>query len=159
MTSFAATQHILDTYLYLTWEIVSKEGSQINVNEAFTVRFTIENKADRDALGSPHLIFENVHLRIKPTDYASLITRGTRTTTRGTVFPFPQQTLHATQSTSMDIEFKAERNMADEGWWPWVVDQTLGGLEKIADVRIYADFRAVEGKTDPKSLNVEIDSD
>ncbi len=52
MTSFAATQHILDTYLYLTWEIVSKEGSQINVNEAFTVRFTIENKADRDALGA-----------------------------------------------------------------------------------------------------------
>ena len=159
MTSFAALQNILDTYLTLNWEVVTKEGSQINVNETFTIRFTLENKADRDALGHPHLIFENCSLRVDPTDYSSMVTTGIGQGIHGYEIPFPQQTLRAQQSTFVDVELKAEQNMADAGWWPWIVDNLLGSLEKIADINVFADIRTENGRTTLMRMNVEVESE
>ena len=159
MTSFAALQNIFDTYLALSWQVVTKEGSQINVNETFTIRFTLENKADRDGLGDPHLIFENCSLRVDPTDYSSMVTTGIRQGTDGYEIPFPDQSLRAQQSTFVDVELKAEKNMADEGWWPWIVDNLPGSLEKVADINVFADIRTERGHTTLQSMNVEIESD
>jgi hypothetical protein len=96
------------SYLRLTSRVVSKVGNQINVGEKFTLKFTASNAAyAANLVGKPRIVFDNPRIYVKGTAYAEPVT--------GTAWHnLPDTKLFPGESTSVNIEFKAKKDL---GWW------------------------------------------
>lgn len=90
----------LRRFLRLTSRVVSKHGEFINVDEKFTLRFTVTNAAYSPNTSRPAIVFRNVKVSVAGTSNAVPVAGpGTHN--------FPQQTLHPGESSHVDIEFRA----------------------------------------------------
>jgi hypothetical protein len=116
-------------YLSIQAELISvSEGQVINVGDTFTIRFTVKNNAHNKWYDDqPLIVFQDLMISVYETDWASPLNK---------VYyqPLPIELLAMTESTSIDIEFKASKAIEDIlPWWP--LDE-----EKYAMVKLYANL-------------------
>ena len=114
------------SYLRLTSRVISKVGDQVNISEKFTIRFTVSNTAYPNYVEQPAIVFKNPYIYVEGTEYAEIIPEGPCTK------KFPDTLLKPGESSSVDIEFKAKKDIA--GW----VDIYL--TERVARAWIHADL-------------------
>ncbi len=114
------------SYLRLTVRVVSKHGSEINVDEKFTLRFSGSNSAyAANIVEQPRIIFLNAKVYVQGTEFAS-VTGG------NSWHDLPDGTLWPGESSHVDLEFTAKKNIGG------YVDAFVA--EKVARVWITADL-------------------
>jgi hypothetical protein len=120
----------LSNYLYLSKKITEKEGTQINVGEHFTVRFTLTNTAPPVTTVDQRLIrFKRPYLQVVLTQYAQpCMPDGTPVGGLGN--NFPDNSLNPGDSTSMEFKMIATADI------PGREDYLL--QEIIADAYVHA---------------------
>ena len=116
----------LRSYLRLAARVTKKVGSDINVGEKFTLKFTGSNSAySATKVGQPRIIFKNAKIYVEGTNYAE--------PTGGSGWHnLPDSSLYPGESSSVSIEFKALRNL------PWIIDRFAS--EQVAKAWIKADL-------------------
>lgn len=113
------------SYLRLSTRVIAKVGNNINVGEAFTVRFTASNQAyPANMVNEPRIIFLNTRIYVEGTAYAKPNVPGWRNV--------PDQTLYPGESSFVDIGFTA---LSTLDWW-----NDLWSAEQIAKAWILADL-------------------
>ena len=100
----------LSQYLHLTKSVILKQGGQINVDENFTVRFTLTNTAP---VGRPLIRFKKPRLQLLKTVYARPIMPD-GSVVDGLGADFPDTTLEPGEATTLDIPMLATADIA--GW-------------------------------------------
>jgi hypothetical protein len=116
----------IKSYLKLTTRVVSKVGSNINVGEKFTLRFTGSNSAYSSIIHSrARIVFNDARIFVRGTPYASPVGGSNW-------HSLPDKKLYPGESSSIDIEFEATANI---GSW---LDNYLS--EKVAKAWIFADL-------------------
>lgn len=114
------------SYLRLTSRVVSKVGSQINVGEKFTLKFTGTNNAySADLVGKPRIVFDNPRIFVEGTSYA-------RPVMGSAWHNLPDTELFPGESSSVEIEFEA---INDLGWW-----DDIWNAEHVAKAWILGDL-------------------
>jgi len=113
-------------YLRLTTRLIRKVGSDINVGENFTMRFTASNTTyPTGPAKNPDIVFLQTRIFIEGTQFA--------TPDGGNAWHnVPDRTLFPGEASSIDIRFRAISDL------PWRPD--IAGVEKIARVWIQADL-------------------
>ncbi|MEU7863050.1 hypothetical protein [Nonomuraea sp. NPDC049141] len=114
----------LHGYLRVTARVVGKEGGNINVGEAFTLRVTGSNAAYSGNRDKPTIVFLNPTIFIKGTQYAHLANGGSGQ-------PLPDRELFPGESSWVDIEMKAISEISND-----FIDSLIE--EDIANVAIRA---------------------
>jgi hypothetical protein len=114
------------SYLKLTTRVVSKVGSNINVGERFTLRFTGSNSAYSSSIvQQPRIIFNNAQIYVQGTAYAKPVS--------GSGWHnLPDDVLYPGESSFVEIEFEAT---GDLGFWSDILNS-----EHVAKAWIYADL-------------------
>ncbi|HEB76881.1 MAG TPA: hypothetical protein ENJ04_11070 [Nitrospirae bacterium] len=114
------------SYLKLTTRVVSKVGSNINVGERFTLRFTGSNSAyAANIVQQPRIVFNNARVYVQGTEYA-------RPVGGPGWHNLPDSVLYPGEASSVDIEFEAT---GDLGWWA-----DIWSSEHVAKSWIFADL-------------------
>lgn len=128
------------SYLRLTTRVVSKVGSNINVGEKFTLRFTGSNSAyAANIVQQPRIIFNNAKIYVQGTSYAKPV--------GGSGWHnLPDKVLYPGESSSVDIEFEAT---ADLGF---LAD--LFSSEHVAKAWIFGDLDQNQFFTIRNYLNI-----
>jgi len=93
-------------YLRLSYRLVRLTGSQVNVGENFTMRFTVSNIGPNPSpVNNPVVVFDNIHVMVEATEYAT-------PTAGGFVnLPLPDTHLHPGESSFVDVPMRALRNI------------------------------------------------
>jgi len=114
------------SYLRLSARVITKVGSNINVGENFTMRFTASNQAySANFVGEPRIVFLKTRFFVEGTVHASPV--------NGNAWHnVPDQTLFPGESSFVDIVFKANSNL---DWW-----NDLWSAERVAKAWILADL-------------------
>ena len=117
--------------LRLTNYLAHQDGDAVNVGETFTVRFQLWNDASA-ALG-PHLaqiVFTNLRLTVRGTEFATPLQNGEPVEVA--TFSFSDNHLPGEESTTVDVEFQAVKNMGGL--------EDLLAREEVAVVTLEADL-------------------
>ena len=117
--------------LRLTNYLTRQEGKEINVGETFSIRFQLWN--DATAATGPHLprvIFTNLRLTVRATDFAAPLADGKPV--QETTVSFADSHLPGEESTWVDVDFKAVKNMGGL--------EDLLAQEDVAEVLLEADL-------------------
>lgn len=96
--------------LRLTNYLARQEGDAVNVGETFTVRFQLWNDAPA-ALGPhlPQIVFTNLRLTVRGTAFAMPLQDGKPV--EEATFSFSDSQLPGEESTTVDVDFHAVKNM------------------------------------------------
>ncbi|MDP6691644.1 MAG: hypothetical protein QF384_19265 [Alphaproteobacteria bacterium] len=117
-------------FLRLTSAVTAQTGNAINVNEGFTMTFTVINTAPAPDGNNPRIRYTGVSLRVNGTQWAS-VDGGNQ------VIDFPDQLLESGQSTSVAVPMTAVSNMGDTFFGAFA---DLFAQEQIARARVIADL-------------------
>ncbi|MBM2826221.1 MAG: hypothetical protein HW403_285 [Dehalococcoidia bacterium] len=113
-------------FLRLTARVVSQVGSNINVGETFTLRFTGSNSAyAANLVGEPRIVFRNPRIFVQGTAFAAPV--------NGSAWHnLPDTELFPGESSSVDIVFRAN---SDLGFW-----DDIFSAEHVAEAWILGDL-------------------
>jgi len=120
--------------LRLTYRLVERTGNDVNVGETFTMRFTVSNQGPNPGpVNNPVIIFNNARVMVEATAFATPVAGAFVNR------PVPDNQLFPGESSSVDVEMRALRNIG--GIADWFSAEHVANAWAMADVDLPEYFR------------------